>query len=95
MGEVKSRFEFLYPPHRCQICQLEHVIIPTIVVEQEFDGDIAKIPLVPWEIVNMTGGTAHPGHDFPKFDFPTHIRILFWGPPGTDAATQPRFLFMN
>ena len=95
VDELKSRFEELYPPHKCDKCSLEHAVIPTIMVEIKFEDDVAQVPLMPWEIVGIMGGAARPGQNEPNMDTPANIRILFWGPPGTQATAQPRFLYMN
>lgn len=94
-GELKSRFQELYPFHECPLCKLEHVRIPHIRVTSEVNGQPVQIDFAPFELIGVVDGSARPGHHDPQADTPAHIYGMYWGPPGAQKATHASVLYMN
>ena len=87
----KSRWEELYPRHKCAQCGLVHGTVPLLNAEQPMGPDQPHqaVKLAPFEILGMVDGSARPGIDTP-FDTPAHVVGFLWGHPGDNRDIQYR-----
>ena len=91
----KSRFEELYPKHKCDQCALEHVMIAPIIMKARNPGE-ADIPLIPFEVIAVFDGLAEPGRGMPGLDkSKAHVVGLLWGHPGSGQVKYRSVLYLN
>ena len=92
---TKSRYEELYPKHKCDKCALEHVLIPPVIVKSRGPGEKDN-PLIPFEVIAVFDGLAEPGRGMPGLD-KSKARVvgLLWGHPGSGQVKHRSVLYLN
>ena len=90
---TKSWWQERFPPHECQTCGLEHILIPGIKLLTPGRGD-ELITLYPFEVIGDATGTIHPGKEI-KLDTPAKIVSLVWGTPVSTEVLFTSLLYLN